>query len=223
MRSSNTLRRLALILAVAALALYVVLGIRVDGRGPLPIDQLGFAIRGESLGVAWFLTQLGLWPSLVAFAAGALLIAVRKRFPVAPVIALFASETISQGVLAYGKHAFNRARPLEYFGPHLHDLSYASGHAATSVMFYGGLAILANRAVPRTLTRALLSGALVLLALGIMWSRLALGAHYLSDVCGGAAFGAGWLALSLVAWPSIDSMITRLRERRYESRRISAG
>ena len=32
-------------------------------------------------------------------------------------------------------------------------------------------------------------------AIGIMWSRLALGAHYLSDVMGGAVFGCGWLAL----------------------------
>jgi len=40
---------------------------------------------------------------------------------------------------------------------------------------------------------------LVLWALGIMWSRLALGAHYLSDVFGGALFGTAWLCALFAA------------------------
>jgi len=38
---------------------------------------------------------------------------------------------------------------------------------------------------------------LVICIVGIPWSRLALGAHYLTDVAGGVLFGAGWLCITL--------------------------
>jgi membrane-associated phospholipid phosphatase len=44
-----------------------------------------------------------------------------------------------------------------------------------------------------------IAAALCAWAVGIMWSRLALGAHYLTDVLRGAFFGFAWL-LALIGF-----------------------
>lgn len=71
--------------------------------------------------------------------------------------------------------------------------------------------------------RTLFAVMLVVLGVGIMWSRLALGAHYLTDVLGGAAFGTGWLALSFALWPTLQEHVIEPLSRRYARRRMSAG
>jgi undecaprenyl-diphosphatase len=78
------------------------------------------------------------------------------------------------------------------------DRSYPSGHATTGIAFYLALFMLVLDAhvVPRPIWIGALIG-LGACSVGIPWSRLALGAHYLSDVAGGLLLGAGWLFVLL--------------------------
>ena len=110
------------------------------------------------------------------------------------------------GLLVEGslKHLVARPRPLEHFsaairagqvrvhvlGPHLHWFSFPSGHSTTAfcaAVLFGGL-------YPRLLWPALGIASLT----GI--SRLYVGAHFPSDVLGGALIGAasGLFALKVV-------------------------
>jgi undecaprenyl-diphosphatase len=77
--------------------------------------------------------------------------------------------------------------------------SFASGHTIGATLLYGQLALFILPALKarhwRTLT---VSSAAFLIAL-VGFSRIALGAHYLTDVMGGIFFGIFWLTFCLVA------------------------
>lgn len=72
--------------------------------------------------------------------------------------------------------------------------SFPSGHATVNATLYGFLAVLVARELgPRW--RAPVIGLLASLITLIAFSRLYLGAHWLSDVLGGFAFSLAWVAL----------------------------
>jgi undecaprenyl-diphosphatase len=76
----------------------------------------------------------------------------------------------------------------------------------TSVVFFLGLLLLAVHApLPRVVTVPLAT-ALGVCVVGISWSRLALAAHYVTDVIGGLAFGAAWLLASHVVAARIPAV-----------------
>lgn len=77
--------------------------------------------------------------------------------------------------------------------------SFPSGHAMTSTITYGALLLIFLPLIPPK-RRPWAIGATVLLVLAIGFTRLALGVHYISDVVGGFALGAAWLALSTAAF-----------------------
>lgn len=68
-----------------------------------------------------------------------------------------------------------------------------------SVVIYGFLGVLIGRGVAPRARLALGSSAILLVSL-IAFSRLYLGAHWLSDVLGGLAFGTAWVALLAIAY-----------------------
>ena len=100
--------------------------------------------------------------------------------------------------------AFHRQRP-QFSDPILTLTSYSfpSGHTMAATVLYGLLAALAVRTIRTWRWRvfAVLFAGLVVLAVG--FSRLYLGAHYLSDVLAAAAEGLAWLALCLTAVESL--------------------
>ena len=86
-----------------------------------------------------------------------------------------------------------RPPPTLWIG-HYSGTAFPSGHATQAVAFYGTLAILLS--LGRSLgARAVvwIGAGLVTIAVGA--SRLYLGAHWLTDVLGGYALGAAWVAL----------------------------
>jgi membrane-associated phospholipid phosphatase len=89
------------------------------------------------------------------------------------------------------KLAFQRPRPELAF-IHLDTYSFPSGHAAGSAAIYGVLAYLTLRHVHGA-RRVLVVTATVVLVAAIGFSRLYLGAHYLSDVLAGFSLGAAWM------------------------------
>lgn len=77
--------------------------------------------------------------------------------------------------------------------------SFASGHTIGATLLYGQLALFILPALKARYWRTLtVSSAAFLIAL-VGFSRIALGAHYLTDVLGGIFFGIFWLTFCLVA------------------------
>jgi len=97
------------------------------------------------------------------------------------------------------KELFARPRPGQWFGLHEASFSYSSGHATLSLVFYGLWAYLLWRTLPPTQWRAASVAVLGLWIVAIGWSRLALGAHYPTDMLGGYLLGSIWLLLGMTA------------------------
>ena len=77
---------------------------------------------------------------------------------------------------------------------HLTTYSFPSGHAVASTVFYGALCVLVLQRVRSPAWRvAALAGAVAMVLL-VAFSRVYLGAHYLSDVLAGIAVGAACVA-----------------------------
>ena len=113
--------------------------------------------------------------------------------------ALLAAAAVGIQLLnALLKLAFHRPRPELAF-VHLDTYSFPSGHASGSAATYTLLAVLLGRIVGRR-GRTLLGLGTVVLVAAIGFSRLYLGAHYLSDVLAGLALGLAWAAGCLLAF-----------------------
>ena len=97
------------------------------------------------------------------------------------------------------KELFRRARPEHWYVLHETSFSYASGHATLSLAFYGTWMYLLWRTLPNSPWRGALLWFLGAWILAIGWSRLALGAHWPTDLLGGYLLGAAWLMLSMTA------------------------
>ena len=127
------------------------------------------------------------------------------------VVALLVGWVVSD----FFKDLFERARPLDWVGVHETSYSYSSGHATLTLIAYGLWAYYLWRSDLPAPLRAGLSGFLVLWCAIVGWSRLAMGAHYPTDVLGGWLLGLAILAairavalafkgVRLSAWPASE-------------------
>jgi len=184
------------IAAAACFLIFAILGAYVSSRTPTRIDVEATALRGEATSLALFFTSLGRWYVLVPLSLLGLVIALGTRTSVLPIAMIVVAQNATQGIVAFLKPVFHRTRPDAWLRIHEVDLSYPSGHAVTTMVFYGSLLLLALRApgLPRPLAYALASACGICI-FGIPWSRLALGAHYATDVLGGLLFGGGSLCV----------------------------
>ncbi len=97
-------------------------------------------------------------------------------------------------------HIFHRPRPT-FAHPlvHLSSASFPSGQTVAAALLYGLLACFAVQSIPQWRWRILSVLAAFLLVVLVGFSRLYLGAHYLSDVLAAAVEGVAWLAMCLTA------------------------
>jgi membrane-associated phospholipid phosphatase len=199
LRTANVVELRLLVVAVACSCLTLAVGAYVSSRTPGRIDVEATALRGTAVPLALFFTGLGRWPVLLGVALVAAGAAVALRTSTTPVAILYAAQVLSQGANALLKLLFHRARPDAWLSIHESDLSFPSGHAVTAVVLYAGLAVLAWHApVPRPVAMAVVA-VLGVCVVGIPWSRIALSAHYLTDVIGGLFLGVAFLCLALAA------------------------
>lgn len=88
------------------------------------------------------------------------------------------------------KNLFQRPRPtLEEPLVHLSTYSFPSGHAVASTVFYGALCSLVFMHTRSPVLRALAVVLCMAMVLLVTFSRVYLGAHYLSDVVAGVSVG----------------------------------
>lgn len=114
------------------------------------------------------------------------------------------------------KQVFQRSRPLfEEPLVTLSTYSFPSGHTAAATLFYGVLACYIMIACKGWSVRLATAGFCVVMIFLVAFSRVYLGAHYLSDVLAAMASSAAWLAVCITA-------ISTLR-RRSEARSLAAN
>jgi len=135
--------------------------------------------------------------ALVALVLGAVLAWLRQWYWLGTLALAMGGGMAINSLL---KEAFARVRP--YFDDPwvwLTSHSFPSGHTAGAVLFYGVLAaFLVSRFYAPRQRLACLAGAVSAIVL-VAFSRMYLGAHYLSDVLAAACSSAVWLVFCLAA------------------------
>ncbi|HET9839375.1 MAG TPA: phosphatase PAP2 family protein [Candidatus Angelobacter sp.] len=109
------------------------------------------------------------------------------------------------------KWAYHRPRPVAFFGDLPDSYSFPSGHALTSLCFYGVLAGLLAARIKSLAWRIVLWTVAGLLIIAIGLSRIYLGVHYPSDVL------AGYLAATL--WVTGIIVLDHVRKVRFSKQK----
>jgi len=150
--------------------------------------------RADVAQPAAFISLLGSDIILLPLAvAGALWLAWQRRFRAA--LLLLALTLGGRLLVELQKVQLAGARPQDNVPPvTLESLSFPSAHAANAAIVYLGLALLLTATYPR---RALALWAAAWLTILVGASRVALGAHWPSDVIAGWTFGLFWTLLLL--------------------------
>jgi membrane-associated phospholipid phosphatase len=189
--------------AIVVLALFLLLGYHVSHRGePGVLVSIEAAMLNHSSLIAWWFTWMG-----YAYVLGPLciaLIAIAWRFPQWRGRVAFGIVVLLLCWLGadYFQHFFARPRRLDWVVKHETAFSYPSSHAAIAVGFYLLWGEIVRRSELRGRVRAPLVLLLYALAAGILWSRLALGAHYATDLLGGALWALVVIAVAAAAFPT---------------------
>lgn len=135
------------------------------------------------------------WPmSVFTVLTGGLLFVQGRRTSAITLVLAVLSGSLFGSLM---KLVFVRMRPaLDAVPVPIPDTySFPSGHALTSVLFFGSLVILIMLH-GRSLRRSVYASAVcVFAALSISLSRVYLGVHYIGDVVGSWLLGIAWLAL----------------------------
>ncbi len=181
------------IAALALFAAFVALGMLVSRRPLTRLDAEAVYFRGQATRIALLFTLSGRSRALTAACVLAIAIFALLRLPLGIPLIIAGSQLVSQLIVELCKMFFKRMRPDYWLVGREAGHSYPSGHATTAVVFFIGWALVVALSPLGGGVKTALIAALTVWSLGIIWSRLALGAHYLTDVTGGALFGAAWL------------------------------
>jgi undecaprenyl-diphosphatase len=192
-------RRLAIAAAVA-FAVFLVLGSVVSQAPAGALDRWAQArFFGEATPLAAALTKAGTFPYYLALSLAALAIGLARRTWLPRAIVAVVTLVLAWQTSDVFKALFHRPRPEHWLVYPETSYSYASGHAVLATAFWGVWLVYVLRTLPPSAARTLLVLAVCAWVLAIGWSRLALGAHYLSDVVGGYLLGAAFVCVAAIA------------------------
>ena len=196
-----------LLISLLMLGLFIGIARSVEGEKRLTrfdreVNEYFAEHRESSPGVRRLfvvITQFGSVRVLTALAvlvAFFLLMIRRRLLAIVWLVAPAGGALLDSGL----KLAFERQRP-PLRDPAIYEMtmSFPSGHAMGSLIGYGLLAYLLILLLRRTWLKILAVTLLGLLVVAIGFSRIYLGAHYLSDVLAGYAVGGCWLASCISA------------------------
>jgi undecaprenyl-diphosphatase len=181
--------------ALSAALLYVALGVSVSHRPPSGIDVAGAALAGQAPQLALLFTRSCLWYVLVVLGLVAVVVAIFSPAWRARVVFAVSTTLIAWQLSDVLKLVFRRARPEYWKLIHEPTFAYSSGHAMFAVLVYGLWAwFIWNSDLPYRV-RVVVAPLLALWGCGVIWSRLALGAHYVTDLAGGVLLAVAMLGV----------------------------
>ncbi len=192
-------------IALVAAILYVGLGLAVSQVPPFGIDLAARPLAGNAPKLAYIFTESCYWYVLLVYGIGWIALAVFAPRWRARVIYAIPTMLVTWQLSDFLKNVFERPRGDYWVLIHEPTYSYSSGHAMFALVVYGLWAwFVWNSDLPRAV-RLVLAPLLALWACGIVWSRLALGAHYVTDLIGGLLLGTTMLALGAAIRATIRS------------------
>lgn len=188
--------------AVAAFVAFFALGLWVKRHGEMAaLFGLEHRLVDHGSLIAWWLTW-SCYPYVLGPIAIALLV-LAWRFPAWRGRILFSLVMLVLCWLAadLSQHFFARPRRLDWVVRHETAFSYPSSHAAIVTGFYLLWGVMLGSS--ELSARARFFGPLLLgvLAGAVLWSRLALGAHYITDLVGGALLAVAIVSAGLSLVP----------------------
>lgn len=184
--------------------------------GTLALAALALASADERAVFRWFnhapFLPGALWQSLSVLGLGvsaliAVMVALHRR---PDVVAAMWLSFLTVGIpIHVAKRLVERPRPAAVLPPEMIEIlgrplthgAFPSGHSGTA------LAVLALVWLAAPRLPVWVRGATLLLALGVLWSRMACGAHWPWDVIGGATLG--WLGGAAALWIASRSGFAR--------------
>jgi len=179
--------------AIALFAAFIGLGAYVSPRPPGPLDANELGFFGMAVGFATFCRAAGQFPEYASLCGVWLVFGLLRRAYLASALWAIGLMLVIWKVSDAFKGAFGRARPERWLDVHETSASYPSGHAVLSLAFYGFLAFVVWRSPLPAGARAAAVALCALWIAVIGWSRLALGAHFPTDVLGGYLLGGAGL------------------------------
>lgn len=174
--------------------------------GDLEAERRWIAVDPPVLsGAMRFITDVGkpLPAGVIGLIVAAALLWLRRPLEAGLTLATFPARAVGELV----KRIVERPRPDEALVRVIDDgstsFAFPSGHALTAVLFYGLLWWVAGRVVPWRPLRWLVRAWCAFIILTTPASRVYLGAHWPSDVIGGALLGA--LLLAALLWAGVEA------------------
>ena len=147
---------------------------------------------------------------IIAVVLGVYLLLRRQRYWFAAAMLAIAGGALLN---RYLKLAFQRARP-EFDDPIITFTGYSfpSGHTMSATVVFGTLALFLFTRKKDLKWRTLVIGLAILVVVMVAFSRIYLGAHYLTDVVAAIAEGVAWISLSF----TLVSVCRRTKARRVQ-------
>jgi len=174
------------VFACILLAAFFWLGFYVTKHGePHALNAFALQLRGHGTGVAWKFTEMGWGYVLGPLYVALIVLAIFRPEWRRPALFAVAIALICWGAATGFQHFFARPRRLDWLIRHETAGSYPSSHAAVSTGFYFLCGLLALGSHLKAWLRYTLFIVLTFVTLAIIWSRIELAAHNITDVIGG--------------------------------------
>lgn len=190
-----------LLLALSCAILFCVLTLHVLFHGPLtswnnPLWYLLRSVRSDHLQqILILVTYLG-EKKILLFVWLSIFILLLKRNHWYVAMHWLVMPVLSASIIQIIKHCVASPRPSGLILPPS-GYSFPSGHATLSTTFYAMIAVLLSEQLPKYRRFIYTSTAVIILS--VCFSRLYLGAHWLTDVCGGVLLGLMCVSLTTLS------------------------